>query len=79
MKDVQRIALELALDLEKRGSLEGHYVWSDMLIKALTNAYDKGWSDGCMMVKENLLTPNLCKNVMDCVKVCDNLVEYQAF
>ena len=42
MIDIKRTALELALDLEKRGSLEGHYIWSDMLIKALSNSYNEG-------------------------------------
>ena len=42
MIDLKRTALELALDLEKRGSLEGHYIWSDMLIKALSSSYNQG-------------------------------------
>jgi len=48
-----RTALKLALYLEKRGSLEGHYIWSDMLINALTNAYTEGCKDS-IFCAENL-------------------------
>lgn len=49
------------------------------IAKGYDHEYRKGYYDACMMLKENLLTPDLCKNVMDCVKVCDSLIEYQAF
>ena len=39
-------AVRLALDLERRGSLEGHYVWSEMIQQALDNAFIEGHQRG---------------------------------
>ena len=39
-------AIQLAVDLERRGSLEGHYVWSEMIQMALDAAYSEGHLDG---------------------------------
>lgn len=49
------------------------------IVKGYDHEYRKGYHDAVMMLKENLLTPDLCKTVMDCVKVCDQLLEYEAF
>lgn len=35
-------ARNLAVDLERRGSMEGHYVWPEMIQRA----FDLQWADG---------------------------------
>ena len=36
-------AFNLAVELERRGQLEGHYCWTDMILKALQSAYQQGY------------------------------------
>jgi len=45
------------------------------LQRDFTIEYRKGYQDALKMAKENFLTPDLCKNVMDCVRVVDQLME----
>lgn len=44
-----------------------------------TPSYYKGWCEALKMAKENFLTPDLCNNVIDCVNVCDKLLEQDDF
>lgn len=63
MIDLKQVALELALNIERRGSLEGHYVWSDMLIHALHNAYNEGLEDAALYLQENGFLGNSPKEI----------------
>lgn len=47
----------------------------EITIQFCTEEYQKGWQDALKLMKENLVTPDLCKSVGDCLQVINYLLE----
>lgn len=52
MTDIKKAALELCIDLERRGSLEGHYIWFFMVEKAFSQIRRDALNEAANLVED---------------------------